>query len=148
MVKKYLDNAGKYLNDARKNLNSAGKWISGGLGWALFGPIGGILGFMVGSMLDESQVTTEKQAYQPGQATTRGGYVVSLLVLVAAVMKADGKVLKFQLRFVRGWHATMRSALCGRQHSTVRQPTPAFCRTRQVLHRCRGTRNCHRGQCC
>ena len=54
MDKKILENAGKYLN-------SAGKWISGGLGWALFGPIGGILGFMVGSIIDESQVTKERQ---------------------------------------------------------------------------------------
>ena len=101
MVKKYLDTAGKYLRDARKNMNNTGKWISGGLGWALFGPIGGILGFMVGSMFDESQVTTEKQTYQPGQPTTRGGYVVSLLVLVAAVMKADGKVLKSELDYTK-----------------------------------------------
>ena len=25
-----------------------GKWITGGLGWAFFGPMGGILGFVVG----------------------------------------------------------------------------------------------------
>lgn len=94
--KKYLGNAGKYLN-------GAGKWISGGLGWALLGPIGGILGFVVGSMFDESQETKEQpgqQGYQPGQ-TTRGGYVMSLLVLVAAVMKADNKVLKSELEYTK-----------------------------------------------
>jgi len=94
MDKKILGNAGKYLN-------GAGKWISGGLGWALLGPIGGILGFVVGSMFDESQGTKEQQTYQPGQPTTRGGYVMSLLVLVAAVMKADGKVLKSELDYTK-----------------------------------------------
>ena len=94
MDKKILGNAGKYLS-------SAGKWISGGLGWALFGPIGGILGFVVGSMLDESQGVKGQQEYQPGQPTTRGGYVVSLLVLVAAVMKADGKVMKSELEYTK-----------------------------------------------
>jgi DnaJ like chaperone protein len=33
--------------------------------------------------------------------TTTGGYVMSLLVLVAAVMKADGKVLKSELDYVK-----------------------------------------------
>jgi DnaJ like chaperone protein len=78
-----------------------GKWITGGLGWAFFGPIGGILGFVVGSMLDNTQVITGRQEYQAGQPTTQGGYVMSLLVLVAAVMKADGKVLKSELDYTK-----------------------------------------------
>ena len=28
------------------------KWIAGGLGWAFFGPVGGLLGFALGSMMD------------------------------------------------------------------------------------------------
>ena len=78
-----------------------GKWITGGLGWAFFGPIGGILGFVVGSMLDNTQIISGRQEYQPGQPTTQGGYVMSLLVLVAAVMKADGKVLKSELDYTK-----------------------------------------------
>jgi len=76
-----------------------GKWIGGGLGWALLGPIGGVLGFVVGSVLDqkgEPQAATERR-------TTRGDFAVSLLVLVAAVMKADGKVLKSELDYVRSY---------------------------------------------
>ena len=78
-----------------------GKWITGGLGWAFFGPIGGILGFVVGSMIDNTQVISGRQEYQAGQPTTQGGYVMSLLVLVAAVMKADGKVLKSELDYTK-----------------------------------------------
>lgn len=79
-----------------------GKWVTGGLGWAFFGPIGGIVGFVVGSLLDgaEQPRTMEGENYQPRQ-TTQGGYIMSLLVLVAAVMKADGKILKSELEYTK-----------------------------------------------
>ena len=79
-----------------------GKWVGGGLGWAVGGPIGAILGFVIGSVIDGSQ-----GAMSPGPGngysgqTTTGGYVMSLLVLTAAVMKADGKVLKSELDYVK-----------------------------------------------
>ncbi len=73
-----------------------GKWIGGGLGWAFAGPIGALLGFVLGSVIDGVQV---KKAL-PGH-TTQNDFVVSLLVLTAAVMKADGKVLKSELDFVK-----------------------------------------------
>lgn len=79
-----------------------GKWIGGGLGWAFGGPIGAIIGFTVGSMFDggKGQMQRGSKTGYPGKTTT-GGYVMSLLVLVAAVMKADGKVLKSELDFVK-----------------------------------------------
>lgn len=79
-----------------------GKWITGGLGWAFFGPIGGVVGFVVGSLFDGDQpLGSGQQNYQPGQRTTQGGYIMSLLVLVAAVMKADGKILKSELDYAK-----------------------------------------------
>ncbi len=79
-----------------------GKWIGGGLGWALGGPIGALIGFTVGSLFDggTSQVQKSSVTGFSGRTTT-GGYVMSLLVLVAAVMKADGKVLKSELDYVK-----------------------------------------------
>jgi DnaJ like chaperone protein len=79
-----------------------GKWLGGGLGWAVGGPIGAIFGFVLGSMFDggsEAMQTTSRTGYS-GRTTT-GGYVMSLLVLTAAVMKADGKVLKSELDYVK-----------------------------------------------
>jgi len=78
-----------------------GKWIAGGLGWAFLGPIGGILGFTLGALLEGSpnlkaQATTR---------TTKGAFAMSLLVLMAAVMKADGKVLRSELEFVKQYLA-------------------------------------------
>ncbi|MFC2112320.1 TerB family tellurite resistance protein [Bacteroidota bacterium] len=77
-----------------------GKWIGGGLGWALGGPIGGILGFVAGSMFDNRDGSARKRVFS---GTTHGDFTMSLLVLVAAVMKADGQVLKSELDYVRNY---------------------------------------------
>ncbi|MGC9375712.1 MAG: TerB family tellurite resistance protein, partial [Bacteroidales bacterium] len=74
-----------------------GKWIAGGLGWAFFGPLGGILGFALGSLM-ENVDAQQKSGYS---ITTSGSFAASLLVLVAAVMKADGRVLKSELNYVK-----------------------------------------------
>ena len=74
------------------------KWIGGGLGWAFGGPIGGILGFIFGSMVDG--MSSGKYEYKPTQS---GDFSVSLLVLSAAVMRADGKVMKSELDYVRNF---------------------------------------------
>jgi DnaJ like chaperone protein len=77
-----------------------GKWLGGGLGFVMGGPIGGLLGFLVGSMVDSTTINTS--TYSPGQVrTTQGDFGVSLLVLIAAVMKADGKVVKSELDYVK-----------------------------------------------
>jgi len=73
-----------------------GKWIGGGLGWAFGGPIGGILGFVFGAMYDKMQ----GNKYEERQ-TGRGDFSASLLILTAAVIKADNKILKSELDFVK-----------------------------------------------
>jgi len=76
------------------------KWLGGSLGFVVGGPIGGLLGFLVGSFFDEagsgSYTTTEA-----ARATTPGAFGVSLLVLIAAVMKSDGAVVKSELDYVK-----------------------------------------------
>ena len=77
-----------------------GKWLGGGLGFVMGGPIGGLLGFLVGSMIDSTSVQTS--TYTSGTVrTSQGDFGMSLLVLVAAVMKADGKVVKSELDYVK-----------------------------------------------
>ena len=73
-----------------------GKWIGGGLGWALLGPLGGVLGFVVGSMFDRSD--GQQRVFS---GTTHGDFTMSLLTLTAAVMKADGRIMKSELEYVR-----------------------------------------------
>ena len=77
-----------------------GKWIGGGLGFVMGGPLGAVLGFLVGSMVDNTTVQTSRYI-TPGQNTAQGDFGMSLLVLVAAMMKADGKVVKSELDFVK-----------------------------------------------
>lgn len=81
-----------------------GKWIGGGLGWALGGPIGGLLGYYFGSMF-EGDTKTSRTGGHPyasgGQPTQSGDFSLSLLVLSAAVMKADGVVKKSELDYVK-----------------------------------------------
>ena len=76
------------------------KWIGGGLGWVMGGPIGGLLGFLIGSMVDNTTVTTPEYRSGPRQPTT-GAFGMSLLVLIAAVMKSDGKVVRSELNYVK-----------------------------------------------
>lgn len=88
------------------NINQSGgygKWIGGGLGWALGGPIGGLLGFMFGSMFEgkSNGTTYQTHPYTSGQETQSGDFSASLLVLAAAVMKADGVVKKSELDYVK-----------------------------------------------
>lgn len=75
-----------------------GKWIGGGLGFVMGGPIGGLFGFVVGSLLDSA---TGQTSAKGSNATTPGAFGMSLLVLIAAVMKADGKVVKSELDYVK-----------------------------------------------
>jgi len=64
------------------------------------GPIGGLLGFLVGSIIDNTSISTSTYA-STTHRTTPGAFGMSLMVLVAAVMKADGKVVKSELNYVK-----------------------------------------------
>ena len=77
-----------------------GKWLGGGLGFVMGGPIGGLLGFLVGSVIDETSVQTSTYRSTPAN-TSQGDFGMSLLVLVSAVMKVDGKVVKSELDYVK-----------------------------------------------
>ncbi len=87
-----------------------GKWLGGGLGWALGGPLGGILGFAVGSAFDAASVTVQTGGQTNFSSRTPssnvGDFAASLLVLSAAVMKSDGKVLKSELDYIKRFLST------------------------------------------
>jgi len=81
-----------------KKRGGYGKWIGGGLGWAFGGPIGAIIGFSLGSMFEG--VSSGQYA---SRGTHRGDFNMSLLVLSAAVMKADQKVMRSELEYVKAF---------------------------------------------
>ncbi|NOX48817.1 MAG: DnaJ domain-containing protein [Chlorobi bacterium] len=88
-----------------------GKWIGLGLGVAMAGPLGAVLGFVFGSMYDKMQDGDMEYkggdhpySGTPGGVKQRmqpGDFAASLVVLSAAVMKADGKVVRSELDFVK-----------------------------------------------
>lgn len=83
---------------------SYGKWISGAIGWAVGGPIGAIFGFALASFFEKGS-SVEQGAFTPrgrfSQTEERNSFLISLLVFSSAVMKADGKVMKSELDYVR-----------------------------------------------
>ncbi|MBO4589871.1 MAG: TerB family tellurite resistance protein [Bacteroidaceae bacterium] len=100
-----------------------GKWILGGLGFAYGGPIGALIGLFIGSLLDSgvkmigssddpytSSRRTGSDTYSRNsdsyrRTTTVGDIRVSMLVLIACVMKADGRLLKSELSYVKAFLA-------------------------------------------
>ena len=80
-----------------------GKWIVGGLGFTLGGPLGALAGFFLGSFFDEAEIISSQPVNTTGRKAqiTQGDYMFSLLVLVTAVLKADGKILRSELDYVK-----------------------------------------------
>lgn len=80
-----------------------GKWIGAGLGFAMGGPIGALLGLFIGSAFDAS---SSAPAGTPGNApgnqrAGRGDFLCSLVVLATALMKADERVMRSELNYVK-----------------------------------------------
>ena len=73
-------------------MSDYGKWVGGALGWALGGPIGALLGYQVGKMF-QGFTTYDGEPNVFEKRTQRGDFSMALVVLSAAVMKADGKIL-------------------------------------------------------
>ena len=100
------------------------KWIVGFLGWVSGGPIGALIGFLLGSVVENGLVAIQRltggdgtgyagtsDGYPEGGARTRGytateqrnSFMVSLLVLSSAIIRADGRVLQPELDQVRNF---------------------------------------------
>ena len=94
------------------------KWIFGSIGFALSGtPLGAVLGFALGSLVDGMAQGAspgqrgEREGQRPGQGgrqhrptqATAGDVALSLVVLTAVVMKADGNATQRELAHVRAF---------------------------------------------
>ncbi len=95
------------------------KWILGGLGFVLGGPIGAVIGVILGSLFEggsswmgrltggEEETETEntgrtyRSASGNARRATAGDIKIALLVLIACVIKADGRVLKSEVNFIK-----------------------------------------------
>lgn len=87
---------------------SVSKWILGGLGFVMGGPIGALIGVFVASLFDTGRQitasgTTEwtSNTRQRTNRATQGDIQVSIVVLIACVIKADGRVLKAEINYIK-----------------------------------------------
>lgn len=75
----------------------------------MLGPLGALIGFMLGSAYDgyiersgqKTDVETTRRRSTYSATEQRNSFLVSLLVLSAAVIKADGKTLQSELDYVK-----------------------------------------------
>lgn len=81
-------------------MSSWNKWLFGGLGWALGGPIGGIIGFALGSVTEEAGKTYKPET-RP--SVLPNDFSAALMVLCAAVMKADQRLMRSELDYVKAF---------------------------------------------
>lgn len=84
------------------------KWVFGSLGFVLTGtPIGALVGFAIGAIVDKAEsekLAKQRKAGEPRGFTkqaTASDLAISLVVLTAAVMKADGRSTHGELNHVR-----------------------------------------------
>ncbi|MBO4557999.1 MAG: TerB family tellurite resistance protein [Bacteroidales bacterium] len=120
----------------------AKKWLFGFLGWAIFGPMGALIGFLAGSVFDifsSGQIsdgsesggwTTSQQGntrtytntrtnsdqYRTGQ---RNSFMMSLLVLSSAVIKADGRMSDSELQTVKSFIRANFGAQAAEEAETI-----------------------------
>lgn len=111
------------------------KWLFAGLGWAVGGPIGALLGYYLGKAISPDKETTHTRLNGP---THRGPYSntgtqadinAALMVLIAAVMKADGSVKRSELDYVKRFLLANYGEERGKQmlkllHQLVEQDIP------------------------
>lgn len=83
-----------------------------GLGWAVGGPIGAIIGYIASGFIgtkDEETVPIDDTDYghdydrQTYSTTSQNDFRAALLVLVACVMKADGHIKRSELNVVKSF---------------------------------------------
>ena len=92
-----------------------GKWIGGYLGFVSAGPLGALVGFIVGALFDSMTDSSFKSEYnytsyddnqrgysqQQEYEGQRNSFLISLLTLASYIIKADGKVMHSEMELVR-----------------------------------------------
>lgn len=86
-----------------------------GLGWTIAGPIGGIIGAAIATLFDARarRISENEKKYNYGRgggyyyrnvyntSTNQSDFEMCIVVLTAAMMKADGKVMRSELGFAK-----------------------------------------------
>lgn len=77
------------------------KWIGGLIGWASGGPIGALIGILLGSLFEAGTESESDHVHDNGSTPQKNSFLISLLVLSSAVIRADGQFRQSELSYVR-----------------------------------------------
>ena len=86
------------------------KWFTGVLGWMFAGPMGALLGYALGSLFSKAEEQDKFQRHYQNMSAPAAQFEISLLILAAYVIKADGKVDQRELDYVRAQFKQMFGA--------------------------------------
>ena len=75
-----------------------GEWLGSVYGWERGGVFGCLLGFIVGTVIDSFEIRIFRKSTKKN---TLGEFSNNLLILIAAVMKAGGPVVRAELDYVK-----------------------------------------------
>ncbi len=83
-------------------------WIGGFLGWITLGPLGLLIGGLIGSLLGSDDDTSQSSGFfstESGHAAegNRNSFLMSMLVLASYIIKADGRIMHSEMELVRQW---------------------------------------------
>lgn len=78
-----------------------GKWLGAGLGFVLGGPLGALFGLFLGSAFDSASLMATPEGQHSSTQSGRGDFMFSLTVLATAIMKADGRMTRSELEYVK-----------------------------------------------
>jgi len=102
------------------------KWIFAGLGWVIgAGPIGALIGYMIGNAIEHRQeIGDGSQNFSNHRGPYRNtgsqdDVNIALIVLIAAVIKADGNVRRSELDYVKRFLLKNYGEEKGKQYLTM-----------------------------
>ena len=82
-------------------------WIGIGLGWFIGGPFGAIIGGFIGSAFggEDSSEGSSSHAFSGSNSNdgNRNSFLMSMLVLAAHIIKADGRIMHSEMELMRQW---------------------------------------------
>ncbi len=82
-------------------------WIGGFLGWIVLGPLGGLIGALIGSTFGSDEEGGSAGLFSNGGKEAaegnRNSFLMSMLLLASYIIKADGRIMHSEMELMRQW---------------------------------------------
>ena len=101
-------------------------WIGAALGWFIAGPFGALIGGFIGSMLGSDDANEASQKLFGGsdgsqEVGNRNSFLMSMLVLMSYIIKADGRIMHSEMELARQWLRTNFGDIAAQQGDQILQ---------------------------